>query len=214
MTTTTTLAPAQVIPVGSAASPSAERVLVAAAKRFAQYGFAGTSIRDIAADLGINSATLYSHFTSKGDILRELILIGHRELDRKIGEVLGGVADRDPATRLRALVEADALVHMKFHELGKINTTELHLLDPESAAEAIEIRKRWREAGLQILQDGIASGQFTAVDPLLAVRAASDIVRAIPRWYKPSMGGAEEIAKRYGDFAVRLVGVIEEPPTP
>lgn len=212
MTTPTTLETAHVtavLPAGSAASKSAERVLTAAAKRFARYGFAGTSIRDIAADVGINSATLYSHFTSKGDILRELILIGHREVDLKIGEALKFVEHKDAATRLRALVEADARVHMHYHELGKINTTELDSLDPEAAAEAIEIRKRWRKQGLAILEEGIASGQFTEVDPLLAVRAASDIVRAIPRWYNPSLGGVDEIARRYGEFAVRLVGVIE-----
>lgn len=210
MTTPGTLAPSRVLPSNSDASSSAERVLVAAARRFANYGFAGTSIRDIAADLGINSATLYSHFASKGDILRELVRIGHQELDKQISEAVQKVQNEDPATRLRALVEADARVHLQYLELARINTFELHVLEPEAAAEAAAIRQRWRNHALEILDEGIATGQFTEVDPRLAVRAASDIVRAIPRWYNPELGGAEEIARRYGDFAVRLVGGIEE----
>ncbi|MDJ0866855.1 MAG: TetR family transcriptional regulator [Myxococcota bacterium] len=44
---------------------TADRILDAAEALFAQHGFAGTAVRDIAAAVGINAASLYNHFESK-----------------------------------------------------------------------------------------------------------------------------------------------------
>ncbi|MGZ7095989.1 MAG: TetR/AcrR family transcriptional regulator, partial [Methanobacterium sp.] len=39
-----------------------ERIFDAAIKLFAQYGFEGTSMREIAEEVGIKKASMYSHF--------------------------------------------------------------------------------------------------------------------------------------------------------
>lgn len=46
-----------------------DRILSVARDLFAEQGFAGTSVRDIAAALGVTKAALYYHFTSKDEIL-------------------------------------------------------------------------------------------------------------------------------------------------
>lgn len=50
-----------------------ERILEVAAHLFAERGFAGTSIRDIADALGVTKAALYYHFASKDDILQAIV---------------------------------------------------------------------------------------------------------------------------------------------
>ena len=50
-----------------------ERLLTVAAELFAERGYAGTSIRDIADRLGVTKAALYYHFTSKAEILHALV---------------------------------------------------------------------------------------------------------------------------------------------
>lgn len=50
-----------------------ERLLSVAAELFAERGFAGTSIRDIADRLGVTKAALYYHFASKAEILHALV---------------------------------------------------------------------------------------------------------------------------------------------
>ncbi len=50
-----------------------QRILDVAAKLFAEQGFDGTSVRDIATELGIANPSIYYHFKSKAELLTELL---------------------------------------------------------------------------------------------------------------------------------------------
>jgi AcrR family transcriptional regulator len=50
-----------------------ERILDVAARLFVEHGYDGTSVRDIAAALGIANPSLYYHFGSKAELLTELL---------------------------------------------------------------------------------------------------------------------------------------------
>jgi AcrR family transcriptional regulator len=49
------------------------QILEAAARLFVERGFAATSVRDIAAAIGISNPSLYHHFSSKADLLEQLL---------------------------------------------------------------------------------------------------------------------------------------------
>ena len=53
--------------------PTRERILIAAVDLFAEKGYSETTVRDIAAVVGINVASLYFHFKAKEDMLHCLI---------------------------------------------------------------------------------------------------------------------------------------------
>ena len=55
---------------------TATRVLDAAEALFADKGFAGTSLRDIAGAAGIQKASLYNHFSSKDELYNEVLKRG------------------------------------------------------------------------------------------------------------------------------------------
>ena len=50
------------------------RILVIAREKFMQFGFSSVTTEEIASDLGISKKTLYAHFPSKEELLREAIL--------------------------------------------------------------------------------------------------------------------------------------------
>jgi AcrR family transcriptional regulator len=81
---------------GSTAEITRERILDAARELFAERGYAGTSIRDIAERLAMTKAALYYHFPGKQDVLAALVepwlleidalaewAEGHRPVDRR-----------------------------------------------------------------------------------------------------------------------------------
>ena len=53
-------------------SPAVGRVFTAALSRFAKFGYEGTSLSHIADDIGIRKASLYTHFSSKDALFKEV----------------------------------------------------------------------------------------------------------------------------------------------
>jgi AcrR family transcriptional regulator len=93
--------------IGSTAPDTRTRILDAARALFAERGYAGTSVRDLAEALGITKAALYYHFPGKADILLALVVPVLDELDviaahagrgreASIREYVGMLADRAP----------------------------------------------------------------------------------------------------------------------
>jgi AcrR family transcriptional regulator len=93
-----------------AAAETRERILDEALRLFAERGYAGTSIRDLAKRLNMTSASLYYHFTSKEDILDQLLA---PYLDR-VSTLLADTGDlSDAAARRRfAVAVVDALAQI------------------------------------------------------------------------------------------------------
>ena len=105
---------------GVTAAETRERLLSAAAAAFQAQGFAGTRVADIAAGAGVSNGALYSHFSSKTELLAEALRDhGSNELaslflddpDRTVVDLLvtlgEGLVQRSPD---RGALVAEALI--------------------------------------------------------------------------------------------------------
>src|ERR1700722_6743204 len=88
---------------GEGLERTSDRVLVEAARLFRERGYAATTTREIAIQLGINKASLYYHFAKKQDLLYAICV----ESMRRIYEEVSAAVEKesDPADRLRALID-------------------------------------------------------------------------------------------------------------
>lgn len=141
-----------------------EKILKAATRLFAKYGFAGTSMDDIADMVGIKKASLYHHFPSKHDIYNELI----NQTLKKIIEIFRvSFSSGDIIKDARNFVKQIMFFIRENEEYVKILMREL--LD-----ENAPIRKLAQEYvpqilsfGSQILEEGKKQGVFKKdVDPI------------------------------------------------
>lgn len=80
------------------------RILRAAELLFADRGYHGTRLREVAAAVGIRKASLFHHFAGKEDLYQAVLEDEIGDTERRIRDVLNG-AD-DPRTAIRALVSA------------------------------------------------------------------------------------------------------------
>lgn len=71
--------------------PTRERISSAALQLFAEKGFDGTSVRDIARAAGIAEGALYRHFPSKEALARSLFLDGYARLAADIADICAAV---------------------------------------------------------------------------------------------------------------------------
>jgi AcrR family transcriptional regulator len=83
--------------------PTRERILDTAERLFAENGFAGTAVRDIAAQVGLNAASLYNHFPGKEGLYEAVLERGLRPLFELVDELAD--SDWTPA-RLDRMTDA------------------------------------------------------------------------------------------------------------
>ena len=136
----------------SPVSSTKQRILGIARELFARQGYTGTSIADIARELGTSTAALYYHFPSKADILRGLIaepltaytrLLGSlQERQPPTGELLGALIDLAADSReLAAVIDRDpAVLEMiteQLPESAQMNERLIEALGPGADRAAV-----------------------------------------------------------------------------
>ncbi|CCH31284.1 TetR/AcrR family transcriptional regulator [Actinosynnema sp. NPDC047251] len=195
------------LPEGVTPAGTRGRILKAALALYAETGFHGTSIRRLADRVGINSATLYSHYPSKEHVLAELVLIGHRELHTRLTDALRR-CEADPAAQLAALVRAHVLAHARYPLLAAVTNSELHALAPAQLAPSLELREACRRLMHDVMAQGVADGTFSVPDPTLAAIAIGGMDMQVAQWFGPDQPyPADVVADHYARFALRIVGL-------
>lgn len=195
-----------VFPDDSLPSGSRSVVLEAALTLFAERGFAGASIRDIGAEAGIKSASLYAHYASKEHILSELILIAHRELHQRLKNALLD-AGSDPCDQVRALVRAHVSAHAEFQMLAVVANSEMHMLSEELRAESLFLRHESESLLVDVVRRGVLKGVFNVPDETLAVAMIGAAGIRTAHWFDDELGvSAEYVSDTFGEYALRVLG--------
>ena len=190
---------------------TARRVREAALKRFARSGYAAVSMREIAADVGVQPGALYNHFPTKQDILKDLMLT-------HMADLLAAWAKTDfPAAMdpLEKFVRFHIRHHLQRAEEVFISYMELRNLEPENFAIVEAERRRYEGILTSILQQGSQAGRYTVEDPKVATRAIIAMLTGIPTWYRD--GGrlsAPDVEDLYLTMARKAVAPdVSNPPT-
>jgi AcrR family transcriptional regulator len=159
-------------------------VVRAAGRLFSQRGYHGTSMRDLGKELGLLGSSLYSHVSSKQDLLVEVVEEGARLFEDSASRALtlpGTASDR-----LGALIAGHIDVVVDNIEVSRTFLNEARMLDPEHRRRILDARDHYEEAFRSVIREGKADGTFdTAVDPKTASIFLLSILNAIERWYHP-----------------------------
>jgi AcrR family transcriptional regulator len=197
------------LPPDPARRGSRSLILNAALLLFAERGFGGTSVRDIAAEAGVQPGTMYAHFPAKEDVLAEIIRIGYEEHYRRSQKALMSSQPK-PEQQIAALVRAHVIAHATYPMLGVVANTELHALSAQAAAKVLEVRRLSEHAFQEVIARGIESGVFHTPDAWLALAAIGAMGMRVAHWYTPQFKlDLEKVAEIYVEFAWRILGVNE-----
>jgi AcrR family transcriptional regulator len=179
-----------------------DRIRAAALRIFAERGYHATSVRDITRACGVVPAALYNHFPSKADLLQDLILQGHAELNTLVEHAVQ-TSGSAPGQRLREVTRGLARFHAEHTALATLSNREFRALPDPHRDVIIQQRRRVRAIVEDILADGVRDGTFhlPEVDgaPALTLTAMSILnsLVHIADWYRP---GRELSPRQIGDF--------------
>jgi AcrR family transcriptional regulator len=210
-TATRRLAATDTMPLPEAVPSGSRRLILETALRlFAERGYSGTSIRDIATACGLQGPTLYSHYPSKEHVLAEILRIAHDEHLRRLRAALLD-CQPDPRRQVAAYVGAHVGFHTDFPMLAVVGNTELHMLSPGLAAPIFQVRKQSEQTLIDIVQRGLDRGLFKVPHPWLSVAAIGGMGLRVAFWFSPEAGiPAAQVASSYAEFALRILGVTED----
>jgi AcrR family transcriptional regulator len=166
---------------GSHSEITGPKVREAALSLFARHGFAAVSMRQIAAEVGLQAGALYLYTPDKQTLLFDLMK-GH--MDELIAAWAAVPRRRAAAERLQDFVRFHIRFHLDRPEEVFLAYMELRNLEPSNFA-VIEALRRAYETGLEdILRDGVAEGAFRVADTKLATLALIAMLTGVTTWYR------------------------------
>jgi len=189
---------------GSHSEITGPRVRQAALKLFARHGYAAVSMRQVAAEVGVQAGALYLYTPDKQSLLY-VLMQGH--MDELLAAWDAEPKGEAPAARL----EAFARFHIRFHlarpDAVFLSYMELRNLDHANFAAVEALRRAYEDELEAILKAGVAAGAFDLPDPKLATMALIAMLTGVNTWYRE--GGRlsrETVETIYWDMTRRAVG--------
>jgi TetR/AcrR family transcriptional regulator, cholesterol catabolism regulator len=199
---------------GGAGGDRRALIIEAAARRFAEFGFEATTVRQIADEVDILSGSLYHHFATKEEILEEIVREAVREqLDCALETAaLDGDAEQRLVTLMVrflgvATTRPDAHAVL-FHE------RRLFRRNPDFA-HIVKARKKTYDVWCAILEEGVAEGLFLAdLDIYMTITTTMRMIYNGAEWYIHEDGSPidamgdyslEDLSQFYVGFVLRSI---------
>ncbi|MCG9967416.1 TetR/AcrR family transcriptional regulator [Pelotomaculum terephthalicicum JT] len=177
-----------------------DEIIRVAAKLFRSLGYIETSMKDIADRVNILKGSLYYHFSSKEELLNEVVNEG---IDRLLvlAQQVYKQYEQSPRERLKHLVEIHILHLTRNNENLVIATNQIDKLSLEHRENYIYKRNLYEKLLRETLEEGIRVDEFPSVDIKLTVFAILGTCNWIIQWYKhDGPYSAEHIADYFSNL--------------
>jgi AcrR family transcriptional regulator len=185
------------------ATVTSEAVIDAALTLFAERGYHGTALSQIADVLGIRTPSLYNHMRSKQELLRVIVDRTTAAVLADFHEAVAGVTD--PAERLRRATRVYAYRHATHRREALVVNRDTGSLEEPHRTELQERRREHEHELRAVIEHGIAAGVFAVESPMLASFAIREMCVSIARWFSESGPlTADEVAAQYAGFALAI----------
>src|SRR6266581_4535757 len=173
-----------------------------AARLFAQKGYHGTSIGDIAEALGVQKGSLYSHIASKEDLLYETM----REGAAAFHGALDAIPEDTPVPeKIRLALRGHLRVVAEQLEVATVFVQEWRYLQGERRDEIVAERRRYEDRIRALFREGRELGELrTDLDDATAALLLLSAANWAYTWLRPG-ADTDELADRF--YALLIDGM-------
>lgn len=183
-------------------------VLRGAIDAFVETGYHGTSMRMLAARIGVSVPGIYHHYADKQQLLVRILDVTMSELTWRIESARREAYDGRSEVAL--IVEALALFHTHHRKLAFIGASEMRSLEGPNRRRITGLRDRVQYTLDEAVDRGIADGSLHTCEPRAAARAIATMCTSLPQWFRDDgPRGAEDIAQAYVSFALAMLSTTD-----
>jgi AcrR family transcriptional regulator len=176
-----------------------EQIVNVAAKLFKQKGFVATSMRDLAAELGIEAASIYYHFKSKEELLEKICFDMADKFITNAREVNDIYFNAEEKLRMAIKFHIETITENQ--NQSSVFLSEWRNLSEPKLKLFRQLRQQYENQFTIILADGEKEDIFDDVDKKFAVLSILSTINFINEWYKPEgKMNASEIADKLSHF--------------
>lgn len=208
--------PAAEAPRSSTRRDLVESQIVAEATRlFAERGFSGTSLKDIADATGLTRPAIYHYVRNKDELLGKLVaelaqgpVLALREINETSGT--------DPLERLHRMAYVVASQQASEPSRFQLLIRSEADLSEELSAPYLQSRREVLAEFMRVIDEGIRSGQMRAVDSRVAALSILGQCNWVA-WWQPPGASAETVAHladSIADLAVASVAAADDGSAP
>ena len=177
-------------------------LLERAAVLFAERGFNGTTLQNVADTVGLTRAAFYHYFDSKEALLAALvenITVGRAAELKKI-RCDPALTAREKLVGVTRMMALNVATHAARFRL--LLQSEAQML-PDLAAKHARFRRETLKELVELFAEGQRSGELRPIDPHLGAFALLGMCNWIAWWFKPDQKqSAEEVADQFSETAL------------
>jgi AcrR family transcriptional regulator len=160
-----------------ALTPQKQEIISAAKDLFAQYGYDGLSIRDLATHCGLATATIYHHFRDKEDIFAHVLCHDFSIVHKRGMEIALG--DGDALFKLRSVIQLHANLLAENRLLVMSVMRRIKTMEGDLPNFVKETLPRLLEPLATIIEQGVREGVIRPVDPKVAAVCALGMLNSL-----------------------------------
>jgi AcrR family transcriptional regulator len=173
-----------------------------AARLFAEKGYHGTSIGDLAEALGVQKGSLYAHIESKQDLLYETMVEGARAFHAGLDAIDDSLR---PAEKIRLALRSHLRVVADQLDVATVFVQEWRYLEGERRDEIVVERRRYEERIRALFREGRELGELRSdLDDASAALIALSASNWAYTWLRAG-ADTDELADRF--YALLLDGM-------
>lgn len=158
-----------------------QEILTAAAELFGERGFDAVSLDDVAERLDVTKGSLYYYFASKDELGTAAIESLGNDWTNRLEKLLDQL-DGSPAERLRALIHEHLTIAVNDYPAA-LRVFLLPRAWPDTQRDRIkELRRRHDKLFRGLVEEGIASGEFTVTTVDTVLQCMHAAMTQAPTW--------------------------------
>ncbi|WP_141734016.1 TetR/AcrR family transcriptional regulator [Oligoflexus tunisiensis] len=158
------------------------RIIQESSKLFAERGFEKTTVRDIAAAVGIQSGSLFHHFKVKEDILKAIMEEAVRICVARQEEAV--TLAQTPREKLRMLIRSELeTIHGATGRSMSILVLEWRSISQHNQQELLELREQYERLWFQVLEEN-SPGELAIRNIPILRRLISGALSWSTHWYR------------------------------
>lgn len=160
------------------------QILAGAATTFRRLGYANATLEDVAANVGINRASIYYYVGSKSELLIAILHQPIFDMTKTLTEIQA--SSMRPSEKLRAAIAA----HMKalednHPELFIFLAEQMHLQTiGQPDRDVVKNARRYADVFTKIIVEGQKTGEVIEIHPRVAMLGIVGMCNWTHRWYE------------------------------